>query len=138
MPDIEVPNPLPAFLFVYGTLKRSPDGEMHPLLKKGAEFIGCAKVHGRIYQREGYPGLVTDRGPETVSGELYRVLDSESLLPRLDAYEGCAAEAAGKNEFLRASVEVETERRNKMRAWVYLLTETPEERFLIPEGVYRG
>ncbi len=138
MADIEAKSPPPAFLFVYGTLKRTDAGQIHPCLKNRAEFFGCAKVFGRIYQRDGYPGLVLDHGPETVSGELYRVLDAKSLFKRLDLYEGCIAEAEGKTEFLRASVEVETERRNKLTAWVYLLTEKPEERFLIPEGVYNG
>lgn len=137
MADIEAETLPPAFLFVYGTLKRTAAGRVHPLLKTRAEFFGCATVYGKIYQRDGYPGLVPDPGPQAVRGELYRVLDAKNLFKRLDLYEGCTAETAKTAEFLRASVEVETDRGKKLKAWAYLLTEKPEERFLISEGVFK-
>lgn len=127
----------PAFLFVYGTLKRAETGEVHPLLKKKAEFYCRAKVQGKLYQRDGYPGLVAAGGSEAVDGELYRLRDAESLLKSLDHYEGCASGPSAQAEFFRASREVKTGRGEKLTAWMYLLTDKPDERFFISEGVYR-
>lgn len=129
MPGTEV------FLFVYGTLKRSDDGEVHPLLKQGAEFSGAGRVKGKLYQKENYPGLIAE-GSAEVTGELYRVTDPEGLFERLDFYEGCGP--GDEAEFLRAEKQAETEIGRTVTAWMYLLSHKPEEKFLIPEGVYRA
>jgi gamma-glutamylcyclotransferase (GGCT)/AIG2-like uncharacterized protein YtfP len=68
-------------LFVYGTLRR---GEAAGHLLAGAEFIGKARIHGKVIQRGGYPGLVG--GEDWVDGELFDV--PQPLFEALDNYEG--------------------------------------------------
>jgi gamma-glutamylcyclotransferase (GGCT)/AIG2-like uncharacterized protein YtfP len=91
-------------LFVYGTLRRGQPA--HHLLQ-GAEFVGTARVRGRIVEAGGYPALAV--GDQWVTGELYRV--NVKLFARLDDYEG-------KN-YQRKLGMVIRESGGRRRAWIY-------------------
>ena len=54
---------------------------LHPVLARGATFLGEASVAGRLLDLGRYPALVAGAG--RVKGELYR-LDDPELLPVLD------------------------------------------------------
>lgn len=73
-------------LFVYGTLKTG--GRRHDLLA-GQQFVQAAWTlpQYRLFDSGRYPCLVEDTAAGVaVQGEIWRV--EESILPRLDAYEG--------------------------------------------------
>jgi len=73
-------------LFVYGTLKRG--GENHRLLA-GQRFVAEARTVAefKLYQLEGYPGLVpVFAGGNRIEGELWEV--GPASLEELDRFEG--------------------------------------------------
>ena len=72
-------------LFLYGTLKR---GGVSAHLLAGQRFVGPARTRAafRLYELEGYPGLVPAEGGNAVEGELWEV--DPACLVRLDQWEG--------------------------------------------------
>jgi gamma-glutamylaminecyclotransferase len=76
-----------AHVFVYGTLKRG--GENHRVLA-GQGFVGAARTEPgyRLYQLDGYPGMVAAAPGLAISGELWEV--DAACLARLDELEGTA------------------------------------------------
>jgi len=90
-------------VFVYGTLRR---GGSNSFRMDGAEFVSAGKVAGRLYSISWYPGLVLDRGPESVEGDVYRV--GASQLAALDEFEGISANEIEGAEYRRVRTEVTT------------------------------
>jgi gamma-glutamylcyclotransferase (GGCT)/AIG2-like uncharacterized protein YtfP len=74
--------PFPAFLFVYGTLRR---GEARHALLDGMRFSGTGTIDAALVDLGEYPGLVPGEG--RVAGELFAI-DDPSCLRRIDEYEG--------------------------------------------------
>jgi gamma-glutamylaminecyclotransferase len=74
-------------IFVYGTLKRG--GSNHRFLG-GQRFVGTARTEPafRLYQLDGYPGMVGAPGGLSIEGEIWEVDDA--ALARLDELEGTA------------------------------------------------
>jgi gamma-glutamylcyclotransferase (GGCT)/AIG2-like uncharacterized protein YtfP len=99
-------------LFVYGTLRRGSPNKYADLLQANAQFLGNARMRGRLYQFPNYPGAVlSDQPNEWVPGELYH-LQNPSTLSTLDEYEG--------NEFERVQVTVSLDNDQELETWVYL------------------
>ncbi len=75
-------------VFVYGTLKRG--GTNHPLLAKQTFEGEAVSAPGfRMYELDGYPGLVRDETDhDGVTGEVWTV--DSACLARLDELEGTA------------------------------------------------
>jgi len=75
-------------VFVYGTLMLASGHPMGIKLASEADFIGPAKVLGRLYDFGKWPGLyLSGNASEIVHGEAWR-LRSESSLDWMDDYEG--------------------------------------------------
>lgn len=112
-------------LFVYGTLMR---GERAHALLDGARFRAeVATAPGfALLDLGAYPGMVRV-GAASVLGELYEV--PQTMLPRLDAYEGCP------ELFERVEIGLE----DGERAAAYLLRAAFEStRPWIPGGNWRA
>jgi gamma-glutamylcyclotransferase (GGCT)/AIG2-like uncharacterized protein YtfP len=74
------------FIFVYGTLKRG--GTSNGFLAS-QRFVGAAVTEPafRLYQLDGYPGMVAaQRGGCSIEGEIWEV--DQECLQRLDKWEG--------------------------------------------------
>jgi len=126
-------------LFVYGTLRKDADHPSHCLLKKGAKLIGKACMIGRLYEINGYPGAVrSDSGEEQVGGELYQLIETDSLLARLDDYEETGGNYPEPQEYRRDLVTVEREDKTKVIAWCYLYNRSTAGLRLIASGVWCG
>ena len=106
-------------LFVYGTLRRSSDDGMHPLLGM-ADFVGEAWWCGRLYLVDGYPGAVPDESCSArVTGELYRLADPAQTLTALDAYEECGPRYGADAEYIRTVAGVTLSDGTVRHAWIY-------------------
>lgn len=126
-------------LFVYGTLRKALEHEMHRVLARGARFVGEAALRGALYDLGAYPGLVTEGdGLDCVSGELYALGpdDAEATLALLDAYEGCANSDPEPHEYRRALVQVRFANGSQRAAWTYLLNRSHAGLQRIPGGDY--
>ncbi len=105
-------------LFVYGTLRQ---GQQNFALLRGHILVDQpAKIRGMsLYSLRAYPVVV--HGEHTVSGELLtinpRVYDR--LLTDLDQLEGCSP-GGTDSMFRRVVVQVETDTRRRIAAWMYL------------------
>ena len=75
---------------MYGTLRRGSENRYARLLAERGNFIGEARVAGRLYDLGRYPGARP--GAESIVGDVFEV--PESLLPTLDDYEGPEFERA--------------------------------------------
>jgi gamma-glutamylcyclotransferase (GGCT)/AIG2-like uncharacterized protein YtfP len=108
-----------AYLFVYGTLRRSCNNKFARMLHDEAPFLGNARMRGRLYRIGWYPGAVASKiDGEWVRGELYSITDSRWLVEALDSYEG-------SEQFERVKLEVERDWGERVDAWVYLYRGTP-------------
>lgn len=108
-------------LFVYGTLRQDADHPAHRLLEKETQFIGPAHMNGRLYEVDGYPGAVcSDSSTEQVLGELYQLLEVDSLLVTLDDYEEVGKNYSALQEYRRCRITVEREDKTRVIAWCYL------------------
>ena len=110
---------MPALLFVYGTLRRSPRGLHHPLLRR-TRFLGNGTARGRLYDVGRYPAFVpvgTTRN--RVSGELYLLRYPEHDWPRLDAHEECD-DNDPRAEYRRELIDVRVPGGKSVRAWCYI------------------
>ncbi len=107
-------------LFVYGTLRRDVEHPEHARLARIATFEAPARVRGRLYVVDWYPGLVLDARAGPVTGELWR-LQTDADLTALDAYEGCAPDDPTPHEYVRTIIGAQrTDTREEVPAWAYL------------------
>jgi len=120
-------------LFVYGTLRSEFQNEFARLLRAGSVFVGKARIRGRLYRLDGYPGLKLSRsGGDWASGEVYLLRDPEATLSALDAYEGCAPGDPPPHEFERVRAAAVMEDGSAADVWVYVYNhKAPESRRIV-------
>ncbi len=107
-------------LFVYGTLRSGAGHHMFESLQAAASLLDRAVFQGRLYRVADYPGAVASTDPnDRVQGETYRVHEPETLLPRLDAYEGCDPRDP-RAPYLRRKLPVTLRSGEQVVAWIYL------------------
>lgn len=80
-------------LFVYGTLRKGVENEFARYLASVAQRLGDGRVCGRLCHLGSYPGMkLSGDESDQVVGDLYELIDAESVLPVLDEYERCGEE----------------------------------------------
>ena len=100
-------------LFVYGTLRRGSPNKFADLFHANAQFLGNARMRGRLHQLSSYTGAVlSEEAGDWVPGELFHLHDP-SILRTLDEYEGA--------EFERVQITVSLEDGQDLETWVYVL-----------------
>jgi len=108
-------------LFVYGTLLADVEHPVGALLRVHAELIGAGTIQARLYDLGAYPGAILSESPEEfVHGEVYQVRQWETVIRRIDVYEGCSDKDAERQEFQRREVLVNRLDGAGMMAWSYL------------------
>ncbi len=121
------------YLFVYGTLLRSVGHPMHRSLRAVANLVGEARVRGRLYMIEQYPGLVLDEAAGWVVGELYRLRDL-AVLADLDEYEGMSPRDRQPHQYRRVRRPVQRVDGGEHTAWIYEYGWSTEGRARIHSG----
>lgn len=113
------------YLFVYGTLRKDTQSKMHRLLSENADFIQKGTFRGRLFLIRGYPGAVLSSDPDDlVYGEIYRLKDPESILSRLDIYEGSSKDFIQPTEYVRKKVDITLDTGNCVKAWIYIFNQS--------------
>ncbi len=108
-----------AYLFVYGTLRRASENRFARLLESQARFVGNARMQGRLYNFDRYPGATPSNGPsDWVRGKVFRLAQPDTMLAKLDAYEGPRFGRVPQRVYLSSGMHL---------AWVYLYRGTPPE-----------
>lgn len=110
-----------SFIFVYGTLRRSSGTRMSHILLRYSEYVSEATLQGVLYEVDGYPGAIESSDPEDrVYGELYKIMDENSLLPLLDEYEQCTEHFPLPHEYVRKVLSITLFGGRSVMAWVYV------------------
>ena len=122
-------------LFVYGSLRRGAAGGMVRLLQPGTQPLGIGRMRGRLVDLGAYPGLVSaSRG--WVVGELHLLVETETVLERLDRYEGCGPDDRQPHEFERVQRPARRLTGGELPAWVYVFRGDPRPHRVIRSGDY--
>ena len=115
-------------LFVYGTLRSGFRNRYARMLAARAVLLGPARMRGRLYHLQQYPGMRTSACPgEWVVGELY-MLPGAASLSALDRYEG--------PRFRRKCCHAFDAAGRRRPAWVYEYLGRVSESHRIPSGDY--
>jgi gamma-glutamylcyclotransferase (GGCT)/AIG2-like uncharacterized protein YtfP len=126
------------YLFVYGTLLSDyGDIESHQWVDKYAEYMGKARMEGKMYMVDYYPGIIPCSKGEKyfVKGELYRLKEPENLFSLLDRYEEYYPMDAVHSEYVRKQSEVELKNDGKTyTAWVYYFNKSVDDLEFMPKG----
>ncbi|HUJ51340.1 MAG TPA: gamma-glutamylcyclotransferase family protein [Bryobacteraceae bacterium] len=108
----------PAYLFVYGTLRRGSENRHARLLESAGRFLGSGRTVGRLYSFGRYPGAVRSEAPaEWVRGEVFLLRNPAQTLGALDRYEG--------SKYERVAAPVELPSGKQITAWIYFLRREP-------------
>lgn len=126
------------YLFVYGSLRKAQDGSLHTYLKERATFFDTATMPGKLYKIADYPATVVSisKPANIVHGEVYCLLQPETVLQTLDAYEECSVDFPQPHEYQRAQQTITLSTGKLMTAWVYLYQHPVSRHKIIENGDY--
>ena len=127
------------FLFVYGTLRKPIASGMHPMLGSDCVYFSDGVMQGKLYEVCGYPGVIQSNcANDKVFGELYKLLDRDRVLARLDEYEECSGGYPKPHEYIRKQLSIELIGGQAVVAWVYLYNRDVSKLAQILSGDYFG
>ena len=127
------------FIFAYGTLRKQMASSKHHLLANHCEYFSEGVMPGKLYEVCGYPGAIeSSDANDKVFGELYKILDQQPLLERLDEYEECSCRFPMPHEYSRKLLCVELTGGGSVVAWVYLYNHDVSNLRQIISGDYLG
>lgn len=128
----------PEHIFVYGTLRRGRH-EMARLLAEEAVEAGQGTIQARLFLVDDYPGVELSGDSRTVAcGEVYRLVDEETILAALDDYEGFDPGDPVGSLFVRRVVPVRLSDGTVLPAWVYVYNRPTEGLPEIASGDFHG
>lgn len=94
---------------------------MHHLLARHCEYFSEDYIQGKLFEVDDYPGAIeSDELSDSVWGEIYRIINREVILPKLDQYEECTSEFPQPYEYLRKKLIVTLSGGGSVSAWVYV------------------
>lgn len=124
------------YIFVYGSLRRDFSSPVREVLDDYAQFISEATYQGKLYKIDWYPGVVpSEDEDDIVYGEVYKIIEREEVLTKLDRYEGCSPMDPKPHAFIRKQVQVKSNG-NEITAWIYHYDLSIDEKVQISSGDY--
>ncbi|MGA2887297.1 MAG: gamma-glutamylcyclotransferase family protein [Terracidiphilus sp.] len=127
-----------SYLFTYGTLRpgHAPD-EIAPAVEK-LRLAGRGFVHGILYDLGDYPGAVLDPScKQKIFGTVFRLPEDETILRRLDEYEGFDPSAPDSSLFIRTLQTVVLSKERTRECWTYVYNGKLESARILATGRYR-
>lgn len=126
------------YLFVYGTLLNDSGHPMATCLKNQAVFIATGHLTGKLYEVDGYPGVIRTEGTnERVFGQIYKLDDDTRILDELDKYEETGVDFSEPCEYIREVVQVFDDFGKVFNCWVYVYNWPVDDLIHIPSGNYQ-
>ncbi|HYM92727.1 MAG TPA: gamma-glutamylcyclotransferase family protein [Chitinophagaceae bacterium] len=123
-------------LFVYGSLRSGFRSPAFEYISRFFNFLGEAKVRGRLFDMGSYPAGIPTRENTFITGELYEAVpgaDFSWVIGQLDNYEGVNVEPDEMQLYRRELTEVYYN--NKItHAWIYWYNGDVSGRLLISSG----
>jgi gamma-glutamylcyclotransferase (GGCT)/AIG2-like uncharacterized protein YtfP len=114
-------NPGIYHLFVYGSLRSGFRSPAYEYISRFFNFIGEAKVQGKLFDMGSYPGAVPADDDSFIIGEIYVIKDDSDFswaIGQLDDYEGVNVESDEMQLYRRELTDVFIN--NEVTpAWIY-------------------
>jgi len=89
-------------------------------LRENSSFFSKGKLKALLYDIGSYPGVILyPSGDSIVYGSIVYMNDQQTVLEKLDYYEGIGDVYPQPHEYIRELVAVETDR-GLVNCWVYL------------------
>ncbi|MBC7948469.1 MAG: gamma-glutamylcyclotransferase [Chitinophagaceae bacterium] len=123
-------------LFVYGSLRSGFRSPAYEYISRYFNFIGEAKVKGRLYDMGSYPAAVPCEDEQYISGELYAIREENEFswaMAQLDDYEGVNVEADEMQLYKRELAHISLAGQS-ISAWMYWYSGDVQGRPEIPTG----
>jgi len=125
------------YLFAYGTLQ--PGLAPTKIARAAAKLrpVGEGIVRGVLYDLGGYPGAVSDPGAKGgILGTVMELPEDESVLARLDRYEGFDRKAPETSEYIRERQVVELKAGGTVECWFYRYNRKPRAGTQVESGAW--
>lgn len=129
-------RPAPGHIFFYGTLMSGFALRRRAAIERLVRFVGPGVVRAALFDLGPYPAAIRAEG--TVRGELYAVTCVDSLMPHVDALEGCVPGDVPRSQYVREAAEVRLDRGSRRWAWIYFYARPLGAAVWIPGGDYRA
>jgi gamma-glutamylcyclotransferase (GGCT)/AIG2-like uncharacterized protein YtfP len=123
-------------LFVYGSLRSGFRSPVYEYISRFFNFIGEARVKGKLYDMGSYPAGIPDKDDHYIVGELYKIHDESEFswaIGQLDDYEGVNVESDEVQLYRRELTEVLINN-NVIVAWIYWYNGQISDRPVIASG----
>ena len=108
-------------VFVYGSLRRGFHSHAYEYISRFFNFVGEAKVQGRLYDLGEYPAAKPAAEDVFIKGELYFIQDQSEFpwaIGQLDDYEGVNVEEGEQQLYRRELADVFINDKTVV-AWIY-------------------
>ncbi len=123
------------FLFVYGLLQSNFNNPYADLLKNNAANLGKGYCFGRLYEIDGYPGLIIDEdSKDQVYGTIYQI-KNQAIFSQLDLFEGIGERFSKPYQYMRIQIKCYQEMQD-FSAWAYVYNWSVNGKKLILSGDY--
>jgi len=118
---LRMPNSPVYHLFVYGSLRSGFRSPVYEYISGYFNFIGEARVKGKLFDMGSYPGGVPSNDGTFIIGELYSIRDEAEFswaIGQLDDYEGVNVESDEVQLYRRELTDVFI-KNEIIPAWIY-------------------
>jgi gamma-glutamylcyclotransferase (GGCT)/AIG2-like uncharacterized protein YtfP len=122
-------------VFFYGTLMAGFDRRRRAGIDNKLTYVGRGSIQAALFDLGIYPAAVP--APDgRVWGEIYEMLDADTVLAALDEIEGYTPEHPDRSLYQRGEADVTRIDGAMSRAWVYFYNAPLGQALRIPSGDY--
>jgi gamma-glutamylcyclotransferase (GGCT)/AIG2-like uncharacterized protein YtfP len=123
------------FVFFYGTLMAGFDRRRRAGIDDKLTYIGRGSISGALFDLGIYPAAVPSTDGR-ISGEVYEMSESDTVLAALDDIEGYRADDPDRSLYTRSKADVVLPDGTHAHAWVYFYNAPLGRAPRIPSGDY--